>query len=503
MPRRTPLDLERAVARISVDMVDDLWPDPAQLIDLPRAAKEHTKLYGQVRAKRVSGGIKPAWESPVPKRDGLTRTGHQIPLIDRTLYQALVDSFLHSVEPRMASRDHVYGYRAIAPRRSPKPFGKKPFHQWLEFHRKVKAVAATGTYEAVVETDIASFFEQIPHRQMQTELLNLGVSRETAGELRSLLTALMDGDERGIPQGNDASSVIASMYLAQVDRAMLRGGVEYYRYMDDIRMFARSEREARRLLRDLESEVRKLGLNLQPGKTRILVGARDITTHILDADEEIDAIDYHWRSRPKRLALPRVERTWRSESRKTAWNKRLIKFLINRLRMAKDDLAVNWCLKRLGVIDWLAELVAPYLALFADQKRVQVAVEGHLLSDANQSAWEAVALLRMCLSARRLRRDIVDYAVAGVADRNDNVMVRAWSAVLVGKYGDAADRASLVPYRLDDPILARGIVVAVQADPAIRGTTYADVLRAFPELRALVDRYKGLAKERWPLYAIW
>jgi hypothetical protein len=423
--------------------------------------------------------------------------------VERVVYQALVDSFLHSVEPRMESRDHVFGYRAVAPRRSTKPFGKKPIDQWLAFHRKVKDVALSGGFGAVVMTDVAAFFEQIPHQLLQRELMRLGVSSGTTRELRSLLGALMRGADRGIPQGNDPSSVIASMYLTPVDRTMLRAGYAYFRYMDDIRIFASSERDARRILRILESAVRGLGLNLQPGKTRILVGVTEIKQQIIDADEEIDGIDYHWRSRPKRIALPRIREVWRSASRRKAWDKRLIKFLVNRLRVAKDPLAVNWCLKRLGEIDWLAELVAPYLALFVDQKRVQLAVEQHLLSDGNESAWEEVALLRLCLSAKRVRAGIVDYAVKRVEDKNENMAVRAWAAVLVGKAGDAFERARLVPHRMDDIRLARGMVVALQADPTLRGTTYADILARYAELRPLVDRYKGLAKEEWPLFPIW
>jgi reverse transcriptase-like protein len=183
------------------------------------------------------------------------RTGHQLNPRQWVYYQALVDSFLHRTEASMESRDHVFGYRARLPRVSAKPFGK-PIQQWLDFHRAVKDVAARGTYEAVVITDVAAFFEQIPHDLLEDQLLMLGVSAPAAEELRQSVTALMGGRPRGLPQGCDASSVIASMYLAAVDRALLRAGHAYFRYVDDIRIFAGSEREARRLLRLTEAEVR-------------------------------------------------------------------------------------------------------------------------------------------------------------------------------------------------------------------------------------------------------
>jgi hypothetical protein len=45
----------------------------------------------------------------------------------------------------------------------------------------------------------------------------------------------------------------------------------------------------------------------------------------------------------------------------------------------------------------------------------------------------------MCLSARRTRRSILDYAASCLGDRNHDVAVRQWAAVLLGKAGDASD----------------------------------------------------------------
>ena len=482
------------------DSIDDLWSDPAGLQDAPKAGVEMIAFQSVIARTRKPGGSRTAWESVVPKRDGLTRTAHRLDLPERVYYQALVDSFLHDADAKMASRNNVYGYRPNAPRRSHQPFGRKPIEQWLAFHRKVKDVCrARGG--AVVVTDIAAFFEQIPHDSLADQLSYLGISPQTTAELRSLLRSLMAG-ERGIPQGNDASSVVGSVYLTQADNVMLRAFPDYYRYVDDIRIVTGSESEARKALRLLEAEMRKLGLNLQPGKTRMLVGAAAIKEEILDADAEVDAVDYVWRTKARRVSLPKVRKSWNSASRKKAWNKRLIKFLVNRLRMAKSDLAVNWCVSRLGVLDWLAELVAPYLALFVDRKAIQARVDAHLRSDANLSAWEETALLRMFLTAKTVSRGTIDYAIARVQDRNENGAVREWAAVLVGKAGTDADRNAIYPYRVDTRHMARAMVVAFQGSGR-RGSVYGDVAKSFPELRSVTNRYKGFARPLWPVFPVW
>jgi hypothetical protein len=342
----------------------------------------------------------------------------------------------------------------------------------------------------------------IPHDRLEAELLAAGVRASTATEIRHALATLMGGD-RGIPQGSDTSSALATAFLSRVDHVMLGAGFAYYRYVDDFRILVSSESEGRRALRLLETELRRLGLSLQPGKTEILAGSAQITERIVKADAEIDGIDYVWRSKPRRVALPRIKKAWRSESRRKAWNKRLVKFLVNRLRKSKDDLAVNWCLKRLGILDWLAELVAPYLALFADRRKVQVEIETHLRSADNNSAWEASALMRAVLSARTVSRGLLDYCVDQVSDRNAPLPVRQWAAVLLGKSGTPADRAVVARNAADDEMLARAVVVALQADPTLRGSTYATIIRAYPGLRRLADRYRGFAKPIWPIYPTW
>ncbi len=402
----------------------------------------------------------------------------------------------------MASRGHVFGYRGVNLRKSLRPYGKRPIEQWLQFHKSVKEAAGSGRFGAVVITDIAAFFEMISHAKLEHELVSCGVKTSTAGEIRSALGTLM-ASERGIPQGSDTSSALATAFLSNVDHRMLRAGYAYYRYVDDFRIFVASESEGRRALRALEAEVRGLGLSLQPGKTEILVGHAQLTQRIVKADAEIDGIDYVWRAKARPFALSRVKRAWRSEAKRKTWNKRLVKFLVNRLRKAKDDLAVNWCLKRLGVLDWLAELVAPYLALFVDRRRIQRELEAHFRSDANNSAWEESALMRALLSARVVSRGLLDFAVTRYTDRNALLPTRQWAAVLLGKTGTPHDRSLLALHATEHEMLARAVVVALQADAAARGAVYADIVSRYPDLEALTNRYRGMARPIWPTYPIW
>ena len=54
-------------------------------------------------------------------------------------------------------------------------------------------------------------------------------------------------------------------------------------------IFAPDEPSARVALRELEAELRAMQLNLQPGKTEVIVGAANIKEKIIDADNEVGA----------------------------------------------------------------------------------------------------------------------------------------------------------------------------------------------------------------------
>ncbi len=420
-----------------------------------------------------------------------------LPVVERVYYQALVDTFLHVVDARLESQHAVFGYRANRPKGSVRPFGG-PIEQWLAFRRAVKGAAASGAYAAVVNTDVAAFFEHVDHDRLGQVLVSLGVRPNVVRELLALLLVLNGGDKRGLVQGCDASSVLGTVFLDPVDKAMIRWGYGYFRYVDDIYILAPTEPEARRALHRLEAEMRSIGLNLQPGKTKIIVGNRAIRSEVVDTDDEIEAVDYVVR-RLRRGARRRIRTAWQSVSKRKPWPQRFVKYLIRRLQTNRDAYAVGWCLSRLGVIDWLADVVGPYLSLFAGRAEVQRAIAIHLASPMNLSPFEESALLRVMLSAKRVRRDILDRARKVVTDRNAELPSRQWAAVLLGRHGDPAEPLLNASQHLDDEDLARACVIwHPAADPTLRGVAYAEVRRKFPRTQPLIDRVKALASPYWP-----
>ncbi|HEX2706996.1 MAG TPA: group II intron reverse transcriptase/maturase [Solirubrobacterales bacterium] len=146
----------------------------------------------------------------------------------------------------------------------------------------------------VVETDIASCFEEIPHDRLMAAVEERIVDRKLLRLLRAMLGAgvLHEGAVRrsdaGTPQGGVISPLLANVYLHRLDR---RWGDEgcgtMVRYADDLVVLCDSERDARRALAALRVILADLGLRPKQAKTRIV--------HLREGGPGFDFLGFHHR----------------------------------------------------------------------------------------------------------------------------------------------------------------------------------------------------------------
>ncbi len=88
-----------------------------------------------------------------------------------------------------------------------------------------------------------------------------------------------------LPQGPPASSFLGDIYLDHVDRKMDKYE-GYFRYMDDIKIFCKTELDAKKALKDLIIALRELKLNINAKKTDILIG-EDIANKLFDPHHQL------------------------------------------------------------------------------------------------------------------------------------------------------------------------------------------------------------------------
>jgi RNA-directed DNA polymerase len=130
----------------------------------------------------------------------------------------------------------------------------------------------------VVETDIASCFEAIPHSELITAVEERVCDRQLLKLLRALLRAgvMEDGTVRravtGTPQGGPLSPLLCNAYLHRLDRGWQEehGVGVLVRYCDDLVVLCGSREQAERALAALTAILAGLGLAPKQAKTRIV-----------------------------------------------------------------------------------------------------------------------------------------------------------------------------------------------------------------------------------------
>jgi retron-type reverse transcriptase len=133
------------------------------------------------------------------------------------------------------------------------------------------AVAPVGTW--ICGTDIKTFYDSIE----RDRLMEILAERIVVGEALALISRALHTpivpkntarssrinfrENTGIPQGLAISNVLASIYMLPVDRPMMKLGVGYIRYVDDVLMHG-TEVAVRAAHKSLSARLKRRGLSL-------------------------------------------------------------------------------------------------------------------------------------------------------------------------------------------------------------------------------------------------
>lgn len=146
----------------------------------------------------------------------------------------------------------------------------------------------------VVETDIASCFEAIPHDRLMATIEERISGRHVLKMLRAMLHAgvMEHGTVRrpvtGTPQGGVIFPLLANVYLHRLDRdRQTRGTGVLVRYADDLVDMCATREQAEQALADLTAMLAELGLEPKAAKTRIV--------HLEENGEGFDFLGFHHR----------------------------------------------------------------------------------------------------------------------------------------------------------------------------------------------------------------
>lgn len=168
-----------------------------------------------------------------------------------------------------------------------------PNYNWDAFQNHCRKQVDSGEFQYVVVADIADFFPRIYSHPLD-QALGQAVPTK-ANHVRALKRCLsqMNGSvSYGIPVGQAASRLLAELVLDDVDRGLMGEGLIHCRFVDDFRVFCKTEKEALAALAILANLLfENHGLTLQQHKTRVMT-IEDFENLILgnDDDREISGL---------------------------------------------------------------------------------------------------------------------------------------------------------------------------------------------------------------------
>jgi group II intron reverse transcriptase/maturase len=262
--------------------VDGLWEQVFSKVNLARALQRVERNAGApgvdgVRTDELGGWLHEHWDevrqvldrgayrpSPlrrveIPKPDGGIRLLGVPTVLDRLIQQAIAQVLGPIFDPMFS--EHSYGFR---PRRNA--------HQAVEAAR---GFIADG-YWWVVDVDLEKFFDRVNHDKLMHRVAGRVADKRLLGLIRAYVEVgvMVEGVKQpvaeGTPQGSPLSPLLSNIMLDDLDWELERRGHRFVRYADDLRVFVRSERAARRVLDSITDVIEgRLKLQVNPPKSRV------------------------------------------------------------------------------------------------------------------------------------------------------------------------------------------------------------------------------------------
>lgn len=226
-----------------------------------------------------------------PKSSGVLRPVTLLGVEDQIVYQALTNVIAEQMKSKVKRYYNKKNYGTLYSGRRDFFFYVPWEIGYTKFTNAIRDGYHSG-YSYIASFDLTACFDSIDHNVLKHMLSQYSLEREFCDYLCNLLkiwsaTATSGSNpvfqEHGIPQGPMASGLIAECVLAQYDKNIKNQSDScYFRYVDDIRIMAKSEKVIRKRLIQVDLLSKELGLFPQTGKIHI--------HEIEDVENEIKSI---------------------------------------------------------------------------------------------------------------------------------------------------------------------------------------------------------------------
>lgn len=483
------------------DSKDDFFPDPFVFRDI----RDRKADYLEQRQHRLFQiDVVPSVIEYMPKANGMLREAIWLHPTHRLLYLAVLHHLLPKLDKVLEAS--VYSYRLD---RTDDP-DAYPFpnraDRWKQFHNDFRSAALEETTKAILLTDLASFYDHISIDTLAQRVTSmLGRSVDEAAKLvidfLCDLLNLWSSTGYGIPQNLDASSFFGSLYLHNTDADMLSKRYRYFRWVDDIRICAKSHDQAVRALHDLQRVLAGDRLFLASDKTRIVEKGTPEFESLMDVEDDVTisqceetiaggARDALRSTAEKLLARLEVHAAPKGDDRKfRAFANRLLSIAdFEELTELIHPEIRRFVLPRLrshpSRSDYWAKMLLPVM-----DDTVMQEVREMLSGRPSLFDWQRFHLLRMLTHCAAIPADILECAKT-TARVGVSMLERSQAILCVGRHGINTDRERLFTEQFSAQVpfvIQRALIAAVQELPtALRDRLFERAVQVNSDHRQFV-----------------
>ncbi|MBU3877370.1 RNA-directed DNA polymerase [Faecalicatena sp. AGMB00832] len=190
-------------------------------------------------------------------------------IYDEIVYLTLVLLIAGHVETLRINKSvhRVFSYRFM-PQESGKLFDSA--YNYTAFREEVLRKSLLDKNKVMVECDFSNFYDRLNIHRVESILLSSdGIDKEIISLINQVLLFWANRDSYGLPVGSNASRILAEASLIEVDNYLISKKIDFCRFVDDYRIFAKDAYTAHSHLAILVHCLSREGICLNTQKTRI------------------------------------------------------------------------------------------------------------------------------------------------------------------------------------------------------------------------------------------